>query len=181
MTYNICILEERPVAKFRNIPQFTVAQYRVDIPWNYVEGWISKKTDMKIDLNPDFQRGHVWTEDKQIKYVEFVLRNGRSGRDIFWNCPGWMDTFEGGLVLVDGKQRIEAVRRFMDNEIPAFGCLFNEYEDSLSSGNASFTFHVNNLKTRKQVLQWYLDLNGGGVIHTEEELSKVRDLLKAEA
>jgi hypothetical protein len=29
-------------------------------------------------------------------------------------------------------------------------------------------------------LQWYLDLNDGGVVHTKEELDKVRGLLTLE-
>jgi hypothetical protein len=135
---------------------------------------------MEVQLDPDFQRAHVWTEEKQIKYVEFVLRNGRSSRDIYWNCKGWMHTFEGPLVLVDGKQRIRAVQRFLSNEIPAFGHLYNQYEDRLTGVRADFIFHINNLKTRAEILQWYLDLNDGGVVHTKKELEKVQLLLQQE-
>jgi hypothetical protein len=39
---------------------------------------------------------------------------------------------------------------------------------------------VNDLKTREEVLQWYLDLNSGGVVHTEEELNRVREMLEKE-
>lgn len=166
--------------KFKDIPQFTVAPYRVDMPFDFIGDWIEKKSDMGIDLDPDFQRGHVWDEEKQIKYIEFILRNGQSGREIYWNCPGWMDTYEGGLVLVDGKQRLEAVRRFMNNEIPAFGTYLKHYDDRSFMGRVYLSFNVNNLKTRKEVLQWYLDLNDGGVVHTSDELNKVRDLIAAE-
>ena len=37
---------------------------------------------------------------------------------------------------------------------------------------------INNLKTRGQVLEWYLQLNDRGVVHTKEELDKVRRLLE---
>jgi hypothetical protein len=39
---------------------------------------------------------------------------------------------------------------------------------------------VNDLKTKAEVLQWYLDINSGGVVHTETELEKVKRLLTKE-
>jgi hypothetical protein len=44
----------------------------------------------------------------------------------------------------------------------------------------TFDFIVNDLRTRKEVLQWYLDLNTGGTIHTSDEIEKVKRLLAAE-
>ncbi len=43
-----------------------------------------------------------------------------------------------------------------------------------------FVFCVNDLQTRAEVLQWYLDLNEGGVVHTSEELNRVRAMLAKE-
>ena len=37
------------------------------------------------------------------------------------------------------------------------------------------------VKTREEVLSWYLDLNSGGTVHTEEELTKVRGLIETKA
>jgi hypothetical protein len=37
---------------------------------------------------------------------------------------------------------------------------------------------VNDLKTEAEVLRWYLEINAGGTPHTEEELDKVRKMLK---
>jgi hypothetical protein len=34
-----------------------------------------------------------------------------------------------------------------------------------------FVFAVNDLPTRAAVLQWYLDLNTGGVVHTSHEIA----------
>jgi hypothetical protein len=165
--------------KFNLIPQFTrPANYQVDIFWSYVEDWVNKQ-DFVVDIDPDFQRGHVWTEEQQVRYVEFILRGGASSRDIYWNCSSWMTDFDTPLELVDGKQRIQAVRKFMKSKIKAFGYYFKDFTDRLPL-SASFRFHVNNLKTRADVLQWYLDLNDGGVVHTSDELNKVRKLLKAE-
>jgi hypothetical protein len=45
---------------------------------------------------------------------------------------------------------------------------------------ARFSWNIAGLKTRKEVLEWYLNFNSGGSVHTEQELQKVRDLLAVE-
>ena len=167
--------------KFEDIPQFTrSANYRVNMSWEYIETWIERQESGGLDLDPPFQRAHVWNKQQQIRYVEFILRGGCSGRDIYFNNPTWMGTFTGETVLVDGKQRLQAVRRFLHNEIPVFGTLHKDYEDKLPTLHCDFIVHVNDLKTMEKVYQWYIDLNSGGTPHTDEEIEKVRKLLKQE-
>ena len=169
--------------RFQDIPQYTQCSgYSVDISWNYLPTHLeSQINNYKLELDPDFQRGHVWDDTKRVRYVEFVLRGGRSGRDLFTNCPGWNRGRTGNYVLVDGKQRLEAVTRFLHNELTVFGGhYFRDYSDSLPIVQASFRWHVNELDTRAEVLTWYLELNDGGVVHTSEELARVRGLLEKE-
>lgn len=171
--------------RFCDIPKFTsVGSYQINVSWDYLEHSLKHWNDNKIpgsgvELCPDFQRGHVWDEDKQIRYVEYILRGGRSGREIYWNCSSWMREFNTPIQLVDGLQRVTAVRKFMNNEIKAFGIYCNEFEDKLGF-DYDFIFNVNNLKTRAEVLQWYIELNEGGVVHTKEEIARVKALLKEE-
>jgi hypothetical protein len=172
--------------KFEDIPQFTCdGNYVVNVSWRYLEEQLNHyKKEFNLQLDPDFQRPHVWTLKKQERYIEFILRGGKSSRDIYFNQPYWMrwkrdDDLKNPLVLVDGKQRLNAAKLFLNNKIKAFGCYYKEFEDSLHP-TVDFIFHVNSLPTRKEVLQWYLDLNSGGVVHTEEELNHVRKLLSKE-
>ena len=166
--------------RFQDIPKFTFSgNYAVHVDWRELKHTLDRYTKTyNLDMNPDFQRGHVWNDDKRTAYVEFILRGGDSSREVYFNCKGWMAGGEGPMQLVDGKQRIEAVMQFLDNKIPAFGHYFNEYTDRMN--NAWFHVHVNNLPTRAQVLQWYIDLNAGGVVHTSEEINKVKKLLEEE-
>jgi hypothetical protein len=134
-----------------------------------------------LDLNPDFQRAHVWTPEQQTSYVEYILRGGTSGKELYFNCPDYTGgSTVGPYVIVDGKQRLEAVRQFMRGEIPAFGYYRSDYSDSPNMPTARFSWNIAGLKTRKEVLEWYLNFNSGGTIHTEQELQKVRDLLAVE-
>ena len=83
------------------------------------------------------------------------------------------------FVLVDGKQRLEAVRRFMADDLGVFGGhKLSDFEDKLRLMHVDFVIMVNNLPDEKSVLRWYLDINSGGVAHTEAELDKVRQMLK---
>lgn len=38
--------------------------------------------------------------------------------------------------------------------------------------------NVNNLKTEKEVLQWYIDMNVGGTPHTLEEIERVKKMIE---
>ena len=39
-------------------------------------------------------------------------------------------------------------------------------------------FNVNDLKSEKEVLQWYVDMNAGGIPHTSEEIDRVKAMIK---
>ena len=171
--------------RFQDIPQVTQdGHYRIHVSWDYLlehlENWMVRDTHglAALDINPEFQRGHVWTKQQQIAYVEFELRGGVGSDELRFNCVGWGGSYKGPFVLVDGKQRLEAVCRFLRNEIPSFSHYFSEYTDQLRINGPHFEFRVNNLETEKQVLQWYLEMNDGGTPHTEEELNKVRKMLE---
>jgi len=168
---------------FNDIPQMTEhPSYRVDCDWEYfINVWIPEQvgeTELSpLQLNPDFQRGHVWTEEQQIAFVEFALRGGLTGQHIYFNHPGWQRSYQGDFVLVDGLQRITAVRRFIHNEIPAFGTYCKDFKGRLPR-RAQFVICVNKLKTRAEVLRWYIEMNDGGVVHSSEEIERVRKLMK---
>lgn len=166
----------KSINEFRTFPR---CPYRVDVGWTDLESHIkSQGTEIvALDLNPDFQRAHVWTERQQIEYCEYILKGGTSGKELYFNCVGWMSNWSGPYVIVDGKQRVEAVRRFMDNDIPVFGTYLADYKDTPDILTARFSWNIAALKSRADVLQWYLDFNSGGTIHTEEELAKVRAML----
>lgn len=167
--------------KFTDIPQFIRAgSYQVNMPWEYFKRWLDgEQREMNLQLNPVFQRGHVWTEEQQIAYVEFILRGGRSGRIVYFNCPGWPTGYATGYneyVCVDGLQRMTAILRFLDNEIPAFGIYYKDYEGRIPT-DVDLILNVNNLETEKEVLQWYVDLNAGGTPHSTEEIERVRQMI----
>ncbi|MBY6838776.1 DUF262 domain-containing protein [Clostridium botulinum] len=163
--------------------------YEVNIGLNYLETILKDYyDDYGLELNPDFQRGNVWTEEQQIAYLEFFLRDGATSRVIYFNCPfftcGSVDDYKNGkyempMVCVDGLQRLTAIRKFLRNELKVCGYTLNEFEDKdILLRKMGLRFNVNNLKTKKEVLQWYLDFNTGGTVHSQEEITRVKKMLE---
>ncbi len=174
--------KEHKMPRYKDIDKFTPEPtYSVDIDLESLESNLDRYKDrFGLKMNPDFQRGHVWTEDQQIAYVEYLLRGGASGRVIYFNCAGWGRLPKGPMVCVDGLQRVTAALRFMRGEIKAFGYYEHEYEDQFPWSECTFNIKINSLATRAEVLKWYLDLNTGGTVHTADELNRVRGILAKE-
>jgi hypothetical protein len=169
--------------KFSDIPQFPHANYTTDVEWRTLDARISDPNDSTwegCNLEPDFQRGHVWTNDQRSAFVEYGLMGGESSMVITLNHPNYMGSWKGEFVLIDGLQRITAVRMFTRGEVKAFGLYIHEFEDKMRNMAQRFTLRILCLKTRKDVLRQYLLMNSGGVVHSREEIERVKALLAKE-
>lgn len=169
--------------KFKDIKQFPNIHYRVNIPLAYIpekiKEWQDKRKGWRLEINPDFQRGNVWNKEQKIKYLEYLFKNPTSGKEIYFNHPKWMGSWEGDFVLVDGLQRLTSVIEFLNNKIKVYDTYYKDYEDKLPI-DLDLVFNVVTLGTRKEVLKWYLDFNSCGTSHSKEELDKVKNLLQQE-
>lgn len=167
--------------------------YSVDVGFDDIEWMIEKyKTNYDgFEENPDFQRGWVWTRDQQIAFVESYIRGGigDTGRTITLSCPDFQrdqvaDSDLKGFVIIDGLQRITAVRQFMKDEFTVFNNVvecgvnkdfFNESRFNLKS-QQGLRFNVMNFQYKSELLDYYLAINAGGTVHTKEELNRVREM-----
>lgn len=171
------------ITNYSDIIPFPHSNYRADVSLFYlrdhIDGWLNDGENT-LNLNPDFQRGHVWNDDQRTAFMEYFLRGGESGRNLYFNHPGWMKDWEGEFVIVDGLQRLTTALMFLENKVKVFGSYFEEIEGNLRSARNTFVFHVATLQTRAEVLQWYLDFNTGGTPHEASEIERVRGLLANE-
>lgn len=171
--------------KFKDIKKLTsYGNYRVSMSLVYFVEWIKTHVEEKVlsplQLMPDFQRCHVWSDEQRSKYIEYLLRGGKSGHELYFNHTGWNKDYNGEFVLVDGLQRITAIQKFLNNEIKIFGKYFyKDFEDKISSDIDVFV-NINNLQTRKDVIRWYIEMNEGHIAHTKEEIQKAKILLEKE-
>lgn len=165
------------VAKWRSIPRLPQAHHQVDVDWRWLETTLrTYPARGGLNLNPDYQREHVWTREQQVAYVEYVLSGGEVGKAIIWNATSWPADDGKPIELVDGKQRLEAVRAFMRGDIKAHGM---SYADGDALGiECRFHWRICSLATRAEVLALYLNINAGGTPHTPSEIERVRSLLR---
>jgi Protein of unknown function DUF262 len=169
--------------KFADIPQLITGgdwecNYAIDALPRQIQTW-QTAAEGGLQLEPDFQRGRVWTTQQQIAFMEYLLAGGRSARTIYLNHPGWEGagrTKYQDFVVVDGLQRITTITRFVHNEIPVYGAYRREYTDSTRILH-TVKVNINTLQTKAQVLKWYLEMNAGGTPHTASEIERVKNLL----
>lgn len=69
-----------------------------------------KKGD--IELNPKYQRGDVWTEERREHFIDSLVNN-ISAIELIFNEDSGTKNEE----CIDGKQRITTIIMFMDNEL----------------------------------------------------------------
>ena len=154
------------------------AKYTIDVDWDSIEYILEGyKKNYQLELEPDFQRAHVWSEEQQQSYIEYAMRGGVSGKEIFFNAPEWRCGSPHSMVLVDGLQRLTAIRKFLCGELTILGKYTVNSFQRLDLMTCTMKFSINDLGTRKEVLSWYLDFNSAGTQHTQEELDKVRKLI----
>lgn len=172
-------------------------QYKVDVGGGYIRTFLDNQANEEgIDLDPDFQRGHVWTPENQTRYIEHLLRGGTTSRTLIWNCPGYDQPSSNPseadapkeMVIVDGKQRLTAILGFLNGEVSVFGGhYFRDFDDQSQrdilapTGRLRVQMAVHALKFRHELLQLYIELNEGAIAHTAEEIARVKSLRDAAA
>jgi hypothetical protein len=72
---------------------------------------VRRLTAGRFRLDPDFQRDFVWERDKQSRLIESVLM--RIPLPVFYVA----EDDDGLLIVVDGRQRLTTLQRFLDGEL----------------------------------------------------------------
>jgi hypothetical protein len=155
------------------------SNYHVDVGLPYLASHVLHYIETyALDMNPPFQRSHVWNDAQRVAYIEHVLAGGMSGRDIYVNHSSWHILGKDvPSVLVDGKQRLDALLKFVGGELAVFGGYHYNEIDNLRGHVSSIRWHVNELPTMDEVIEWYLAINARGTPHTYEELDLARSCM----
>lgn len=101
---------------------------------------------------------------------------GEVSKTILWNDRNGEGGDYSPIEIIDGKQRLNAVRGWLKDEFPTFGHIFSQWEGPMRGHLLKFDFQLCSLSA-KEVLKLYLNFNAGGTPHSKEELDKVRALL----
>lgn len=96
-----------------------------------IETIVGRIKDGSLDLQPNFQRGEVWSIPKKQRLIDSVLRD--------WHIPPIhvvVDQSNRHLVL-DGQQRLVAIRDFVNGEFPVDG-MIQPNDDGIASLDGVF-------------------------------------------
>jgi hypothetical protein len=170
------------------IKPLSTARYECDCEWTYIAKHLAGWADDygQVDMNPDFQRGHVWTKEQQIHFIENCLRGvvSSSGFLLQFNCPNWdeWDATESnlpqGFQCIDGLQRYTAVQEFLAGNVQPFGLTVADlhYSSFMIKTSYRFRIAVHTFKNKVELLDHYLAINTGGTPHSEAEIERVKAL-----
>ena len=138
--------------------------------------------NFNVDLDPDYQRGHVWTIEQQAKFMGAFIEDYSQLNPIILNDVGQLKLER--TEVVDGKQRITAILDWIEGKFeaicPSGTRIARDSLDEIERRNLSMSTFIRwkvVRLSRPEVIKYYLRLNCGGTIHTEEELDRVRGLL----
>lgn len=146
-----------------------------------------------LDLMPEFQRGHVWTREQQIHFIESLIRGvvGTDARTISLNHPLYRNSKSDSklkrMVILDGLQRLTAIRDFVAGKFKVFADEFGDggkdmaffYGSEFSLASNTIKIQVFSLQTEREILDYYLAFNSGGTPHSKEEIERVRKMRDA--
>ena len=124
-----------------------------------------------------------WSIERSRRYLEYIMRGGKEGKDIYFN----MMRHESGasLMCIDGRKRLIAIENYLNNidNYTLFGGHywreFSEEDEKVIDEKVKITIHINELSTRKEMINWYIDLNYANF--SDEDMDKVNNLLLTES
>lgn len=134
-----------------------------------------------IDMEPDYQRGLVWSlEDKQA-LIESIFRDVDIGKFVFAHRP--YKEASPGYEIIDGKQRLSALIEFYECRFLWRGKSYYDLHPSDQSRLETYPVsyaELNERTTRAEILDCFIRLNTSGRPQDPKHLEAVKALLTEE-
>ena len=135
-----------------------------------------------IDLEPDYQRGNVWTQAQKDALIDSIFKNIDIGKFTIikrnWgsnpNVPESPFMYE----MLDGKQRLTAIYEFFCGRFKYKGLYFYEMNmrDREHFKHYSISYAETQPLTDEQKYRYFIKLNTTGTPVDKAHLRKVREL-----
>jgi len=135
-----------------------------------------------IDLNPEYQRGLVWTHSQKISLIDSIFKNVDIGKFSVIRRP-WGNDNNKPITpklyeMLDGKQRLTAIWEYYCGGFKYKGKYFYELHprDRNHFKHYGISYAETNPMTDEQKYRYFLKLNTTGVPISEEHMDRVRKL-----
>lgn len=139
-----------------------------------------------LDLDPDYQRGHVWDNDQKVNLIDSIFKHVDIGKFAVvkrpWGPDGNKPLTPKLYEVLDGKQRITAIIEYFLGRFPYKGKYFNElgYRDQGHFLSYSISYAESDYLTKEQKYRYFLKLNTSGTPVDPAHMKRVAGLLEKE-
>ncbi len=135
-----------------------------------------------VDMNPEYQREHVWSMEDKINLIESIMCNIDIGKFVFVERSNKESNEKGTgyYEILDGKQRLSAILEFHQDRFSYKGKVFSTLHGRDRAHFDCFAVSVAELSnlSPEQRLQTFVRLNTAGRIMDKEHLDKVKKMIK---
>lgn len=160
-----------------DMPQFAHEDtMRIQFSQRDIEGLIGLFYTFGVDMDPEYQRGHVWELEDKVALIDSIFNNVDIGKFVFihlgYGTPGYE--------ILDGKQRMTALIEFFEDRFRYRGKLFSELHPRDRSHIRHYRVGVGEtreLSTIEERLQYFLHLNTYGKPQDPMHIAKVESML----
>lgn len=129
-----------------------------------------------FNLNPDYQRGDVWTLKDKQNLISSIFKNIDIGKFTFIKPDYIMDDYE----VLDGKQRLTTILEYYEDRFEYSGFKFSDLckKDQRHFRGYNISWGESSGLTKEQKLRYFIKLNTTGKIMSQEHIDKVKEMLK---
>ena len=153
-----------------------------------ISGLLSKYFHFGVDMNPEYQRGNVWTEEQKVKLIDSIFNNINIGSFVFVEKKWFTDEHQVAsemFEILDGKQRLTAIIDYVSSKFPYQGKYWHELSPYSRNQFENQGILVGEMKlnrkdkeyNRKQVIEQFIRLNEGGTSMDKAILEKAKKML----
>lgn len=148
----------------------------------------------KFDLNAPYQRESVWDDERRVNLIRSFMMGLPTGIITINRNPNAFDMDKAPYTIIDGKQRIEALRAFVDDKLAVPAEWFEArflldpaangpilYSELSETGRRYFSnFGIStseaSVATTAEEAEIFRLINTGGVEQTEESLARAESI-----
>ncbi len=133
----------------------------------------------RLELRPDFQRNEVWSKAAQIMLIDTIIRGIPIPKIYIKSIMSEGNTYR---IVIDGQQRLTAILKFVQNEMPLgkpyegeyVGKKFNELPDDLQNEILRYKIDINEIfnPTDEEIRDLYSRVNKYTVQLNRQELRR---------
>lgn len=142
---------------------------------------LSKYYKFGVDMNPDYQRELVWSDEDKVALVDSIFKGVEIGKFAFISLPFTPDgpSYE----ILDGKQRMNAIIDFYEDKFQYKGFYFSQLTDA--DRHYFLDYNITSGRTDERITQqqkydYFIRLNTSGKPQDPNHIKKVEKLLEGE-